>query len=164
MLSLVYKCFLRFWLTRQFTRNIERRMNILYPGARDIVIQRTGATLCKVFCMGCVSVVALMCFAKLSLYYMAIMLAMIYVISVNVVYNGLDKIETKMLVELEHFINHVRYRFRFDGMIDEALDDAINMAGYEMSLHGQLILNMLKDNINRKYGHFLSYIPPFPYS
>ena len=151
MLSLVYKCFLRFWLTRQFTRNIERRMNILYPGARDIVIQRTGATLCKVFCMGCVSVVALMCFAKLSLYYMAIMLAMIYVISVNVVYNGLDKIETKMLVELEHFINHVRYRFRFDGMIDEALDDAINMAGYEMSLHGQLILNMLKDNINRKY-------------
>lgn len=160
MLSLVYNCFARFFMTREFTGKIEKRMNILYPGARELVIRKTAITLCRVFLMGLLSVIALMFFADISLYYTVITATIVYVISVSVVYNGLDKIETNMLVQLEQFITDVRYRFRFDGMIDDALEDAINSADYEMSLHGQLILDTLKENVSKTYDEpYKEYAP-----
>ncbi|MBE5926428.1 MAG: hypothetical protein E7270_05655 [Lachnospiraceae bacterium] len=160
MLSLVYNCFSGFFLTKEFCGKIEKRMNILYPGARELVIRKTAITLCRVFSMGVLSVMALMFFADISLYYSVITATIVYVVSVSIVYNGLDKIETKMLIQLEQFITDVRYRFRFDGMIDDALEDAINSAEYEMSLHGQLILDTLKENVSKTYDEpYKEYAP-----
>ena len=151
MLSLVYRCFSWFWFTREFTGKIEKRMDILYPGVKELVVRKTALTLCRVLVMGLLSIIAMMYFADFSFYYIVVTILMVYVVSVSVVYNGLEKIETKMLLQLEQFITDVRYRFRFDGMIDYALEDAINSASYEMSLHGQLILDTLKENISIKY-------------
>ncbi len=153
MLYLVYKCFSRNMLTRDFVRRIENRMTILYPGPRNYFVKKTALTLVRVMIFSLISVVGMMMFADMSFYYVCITIAMTYVICTSIVYNRLDKIETKLLSSLEQFITDVRYRYRFDKMIEDALEDAINTADYEMSLHGQLILDILRENQKKSYDN-----------
>lgn len=147
----LYKSFLGCVFTKEFVKRIQNRISILYPASRTYIIKKTSDTLLRVFIVSIIAVAGMMMFADMSLYYVLITIAMIYVISTSVVYSSLDKTETKLLTGLEQFITDVRYRFRFDGMVEEAIEDAINISEYEMSLHGNLILDTLRENMKKNY-------------
>lgn len=160
MKFLIYRLFRRIPFTKDFTRRVESRMTILYPGSRSYIFKKTEETLIRIILFSGLVVGGMMMFADLSLYYFLVVAAMIYVVCSSMIYNRLDKLETKILEEFQQFITDVRYRFKFDGMIEEALEDGINSAGYEMSLHGQKILDTLRENRRLSYDNpYKEYAP-----
>lgn len=157
---LVYKFFVRFFLTRDFTKKIELRMSLLYPGPRRYVVNKTSKEIIRIVILSIASVLGIILFADFSFYYSVIAIVMAYVLSTSYIYKRFDQAELKLLSQLEQFITDVRYRFKFDGMVEEALEDAINTAEYEMSLHGNVILSNLRENMGKMYDNpYKEYAP-----
>lgn len=140
----IYKISKNFFLTEDMVRHIEGRMAILYPATRKIVRQKVGEQLLKIYAMCIATAILLYMFADFSFYFTEVVLATVYVISDSNIHKGLNKVEIKLLNEMLLFIENVKFKFQFDGMIEEALLDAINDSGYQMSVHGQIIYDHLK--------------------
>ncbi len=145
MKSIIYKFSSGFFMTSQMTKRIENRISILYPATRYSVIKMTADYLIKIFLTAFIAGMLLMVFAEFSLYYAMIVFLVVYALAGSRVYSELDRLEMKLLMSLQKFLEDVKYRFRFDGMLEEALQDAIGMSEYLMSVHGEKIYVSLKD-------------------
>lgn len=145
MKNIIYKFSIRFFLTSQMTKRIENRIAILYPATKYSLIKKTSEYLIRIYITAIVAVSLLMVFAEFSLYYALVVFLVLYALVSNRIYAELDKLEMSLLVDLQKFLEDVKYRFRFDGMIEEALQEAINMSSYQMAIHGERIYTSLKD-------------------
>lgn len=145
MKSIIYRYSRRFFLTSEITRRIESRIFILYPSTRYSVINRTAEYLIKIYILAGIVTTGLFLYADFSLYYATISALVVYAVVNSRVYGELDKLEIRLLMQFEKFITDVKFRFQFDGMLEEALQDAINYAEYEMSLQGEKILECLQN-------------------
>ena len=145
MKSIIYRYSRRFFLTSEITRRIESRIFILYPSTRYSVINRTAEYLIKIYILAGIVTAGLFLYADFSLYYATISALVVYAVVNSRVYGELDKLEIRLLMQFEKFITDVKFRFQFDGMLEEALQDAINYAEYEMSLQGEKILECLQN-------------------
>ncbi|HCG4536365.1 TPA: hypothetical protein NJY08_005225, partial [Salmonella enterica subsp. enterica serovar Typhi str. AG3] len=54
-----------------------------------------------------------------------------------------NRVETKLLIQLKNFLNRVTFSYQQTKMIDEALFDAIQYAGVEMKIHAEKIYNII---------------------
>ena len=118
----------------------------LYPASKKAVRQKVGMQLIKMYISCAITVMFLLMFADMSVYYSVVVLATIYVIIDANIHKALDKLEFQLLNEMLSFIENVKFKFQFDGMIEEALLDAINEGNYQISIHGQLIYNYLRED------------------
>lgn len=170
MKSIIYRYSRRFFLTSEITRRIESRIFILYPSTRYSVINRTAEYLIKIYILAGIVTTGLFLYADFSLYYATISALVVYAVVNSRVYGELDKLEIRLLMQFEKFITDVKFRFQFDGMLEEALQDAINYAEYEMSLQGEKILNVYriitekKMRIIRKLHRTSSFCRFIPYA
>ena len=149
MRIIVYKISKRFFLTSDIVRHIEARVSILYPASKKAVRQKVGMQLIKMYISCAITVMFLLMFADMSVYYSVVVLATIYVIIDANIHKALDKLEFQLLNEMLSFIENVKFKFQFDGMIEEALLDAINEGNYQISIHGQLIYNYLRESYTK---------------
>ena len=145
MKNIIYKFSLRFFLTSQMTKRVENRISILYPATKYSLIKKTSEYLIRIYITATVAVVLLTMFAEFSLYYALIVFLVLYGLISNRIYTELDKLEMSLLMDLQKFLEDVKYRFRFDGMVEEALQEAINAADYHMAIHGERIYSCLRD-------------------
>ena len=144
MRNIVYKYSRKFFLTAELTKQIESRVSILYPSTRYSIINRTAEYLIRVYLIAVVMTMGLFVFADFSLHYAMICAIITYAVVHEKIYGDLDKLEIKLLLQLERFVSDVKFRFQFDGMLEEAIQDAINYADYEMSIQGEKILESLR--------------------
>lgn len=142
----IYRISKKIFLTEDIVRHIEGRMSILYPSTKKAVREKVGEQLMKIYIMCIATAILLYMFAEFSFYFTVVVFATIYVIADSNIHKGLNKVEVKLLSEMLLFIENVKFRFQFDGMIEEALLDAINDSGYQMSIHGHIIYNHLKES------------------
>lgn len=145
MRNIIYRFSKGFFLTAQMTTRIENRITILYPATRYSLIKKTSESLVKIYITAGIATMLLMVFADFSLYYALIVFLVLYALISNRIYAELDKLEMVLLMALQKFLEDVKYRFRFDGMLEEALQEAINTADYHMAIHGELIYSALRD-------------------
>ena len=145
MKNLIYQFSSRFFLTSQMTKRIEKRMSILYPTTRFSLIRKTADYLIGVYLTVMIAALLLMMFAEFSIYYTLIVFLVLYALASNRIYAQFDKLEMSLLYSLQKFLEDVKYRFRFDGMLEEALQEAINIADYNMAIHGEKMYSSLKD-------------------
>lgn len=146
MRNIVYRYSSRFFLTSELTKRIESRISILYPSTRYSIINRTAEYLIRIYILALVMIAGLFIFADFSLYYAMISALVTYAVVNSKIYGDLDKLEIKLLMQLEKFVSDVKFRFQYDGMLEEAIQDAINDADYEMSIQGEKILECLKNH------------------
>lgn len=145
MRSIVYKYSRKLFLTSELTKRIESRVAILYPSTRYSIINRTAEYLIHIYIMAGFMIVGLFIFADFSMYYAMLCSLMVYAVVHSKIYGDLDKLEIKLLLQLEKFVSDVKFRFQFDGMLEEAIQDAVNYAEYEMSIQGEKILECLRN-------------------
>lgn len=145
MKSTIYKFSSKFFLTAQMTKRIEDKISILYPATKYSIINMTVEYLLKIYATVFIAGLMLMLFADFSLYYAMVVFLVLYALAGNRVYSELDRLEIKLLICLQKFLEDVKYRFRFDEMLEEALQDAIGMSEYLMAIHGEKIYVSLKD-------------------
>lgn len=146
MKNIVYRVSSRFFLTASITKKIEHRIRLLYPADRYSIIKRTEAYLIKIYILSLAAAAGMLIFADFSLYYGCIVAVIVYVMILSHINTELGKQEVKLLSMFEEFISEVHFNYQFNGMLYEAIEKAIEKVPYDMSVHGQLILNYLKNS------------------
>ncbi len=145
MKNIIYRFSKSFFLTSQMTKRIENRIAIIYPATKYSLIKKTTEYLIRIYITAVIATVLLMVFADFSIYYALVVFLVLYALVSNRIYTELDRLEMSLLLELQKFLEDVKYRFRFDGMLEEALQEAINSAEYLMAIHGEKIYSSIRD-------------------
>lgn len=143
MSTVIYKFSKSFFLTSDMVRRLEGRIAILYPSSRQAIIKKVSNQLIKIYGLSIITILILFMFADVSLYFVTIAVATVFILADSSMRRGIDKLEIELLGHFLEFIEAVKFRFQFDGMLEEALFDAIGECGYQMSVHGQIIYNHL---------------------
>lgn len=144
MTDILYKLSSRFFLTAGLMTRIEGRVSILYPTDRQSVKRKTLAQILQIYIMVIAMTIGLMYFADMKLYMVIIVATTVYFVANNRAYRQLEKLEIELLEYMLKFIEAVKFRFQFDGMLQEAILDATAECNDVMGLHGQLIYEYLQ--------------------
>lgn len=146
MKNIVYKFSSKFFLTKNLTFSIMNRLNIVYPSNKSSIIKKTEEYLLSVYFFGICIIFGMLIFSDYSLYYSIIIGITVAVIFGEKINEKFSKLEYKVLMQLLKFIEDVKFRFQFNGMLEQSLIDSINDAEYEMSAHGQKIYECLMES------------------
>lgn len=146
MRNIVYRVSKAFFLTADVVRHIEGRMTILCPVNKDEIGKKVGEQLMKTYFICAVTIVLLYMFADVSIYFTVVVGMTLYAVVDSNMHNSLNKLEVGLLSEFLSFIENVKFKFQFDGMIEEALLDAINEGEDQVTVHGQIIYDYLKES------------------
>ena len=164
MKSIIYRYSRRFFLTSEITRRIESRIFILYPSTRYSVINRTAEYLIKIYILAGIVTAGLFLYADFSLYYATISALVVYAVVNSRVYGELDKLEIRLLMQFEKFITDVKFRFQFDGMLEEALQDMKCRCREKKYWNVYRIITEKKMRIIRKLHRTSSFCRFIPYA
>lgn len=145
MKNIIYRVSSRFFITSSMTRKIEHRISLLYPADRFSVIRKTESYLIRIYILAAIAAAGLLIFADFSLYYGCIVAVIVYVMIISHINTELGKQEVRLLLMFEEFISEVHFHYQFNGMLYEAIEKAIEKVPYEMAIHGQIILENLKN-------------------
>lgn len=124
-------------------KRIENRLKIIYPMDSQALIWRTEQELIKLIMMAVLFMAVILFLGRVSFYFCIAGAVLLYAQGLNSVYSGYDRLEIKLLKQFEKFIQDIRFQFRFDGMLEEALQEAVQNSGYEMSLQGMKMIESL---------------------
>ena len=162
MRSIIYKYSSRFFLTSELTKRLEHKIFLLYPSTKYSVMNRTAECLVRLYLAAFLVLTGLLWFAEFSLYYATLCMIIVYAVVNGKIYGDLDRLEIRLLSQLETFVSDVKFRFQFDGMLEEAIQDGINHAEYEMSLQGEKLLESLKGYYQKETEDYIEVAPnPF---
>ena len=129
---------------------IEGRMAILYPSDRQSIINRTVNQFLKLVALAGIMAYVLLCFSDAEPYIIVIIMATVYCVINSFIYRQLDRLEIQLSEHMLKFIEAVKFRFQFDGMLEEAIFDATGECDYIMAMHGQLIYEHLKEDYGKE--------------
>lgn len=122
---------------------IENRLKIIYPMDSQTLIRKTEQKLIKLIFMAVLFMTIIVLLGRVSFYFCIAGAVLLYAQGLNSIYSGYDRLEIKLLKQFEKFIQDIRFQFRFDGMLEEALQEAVQNSGYEMSLQGMKMIESL---------------------
>ena len=159
MKNIVYRISKGNFITRNLVKKIEAKLNILYPSNKSSIVKRTDRYLCRLYISGILCFSMLWLFAEISLYYAVITGIVIYVIFQEKINDDFYKLEYKLLKELLKFVEDIKFKFQFDGMLEQAIIEAINDADFEMSVHGQKIYECLMEAYYHEKQEYIDISP-----
>ncbi|NLL93655.1 MAG: hypothetical protein GX225_05945 [Clostridiales bacterium] len=146
MKNIVYKLSIKMPGLKHIVQKIEGRLSILYPANRNSIICKTNMYLIKTYISAILVILGLCFFAEVSLYYSVLTGIIIFIIMDEKIDSGFEQLDTKVLKQLLKFVEDVKFRFQFNGMLEEALQESIGDAEHEMSVHGQKIYECLLES------------------
>lgn len=159
MKNTVYKISKKFYLTKQLTNNIENRLRIFYPSNRSSIINKTAEYLIGLYITGIFILAGLYVFSEISVYYSVLAGIVIYVIFQEKLNEDFEKFEYRLLEQLLKFVEDIKFRFQFDGMLEQSLIDAISDSDYEISVHGQKIYECLMESYYHEKQEYIDISP-----
>lgn len=140
----VYKIAKKLPFIRGGVSYIERRLRIIYPFGEQL-IKETEKELFSIGRLVLFGIILALLAGQYSLYYTLSVIIMLYVVCSTRIYRRYDKLETKLMLQLEDCLQDIRYLYRANGMIKEALEECFQLAGREMQIQGTLILQSLNN-------------------
>lgn len=142
MIDLVYRFLQDNVFTKEYVHRIKFRMSVMYPNSRKRIDKETKDIILR-RCILSIIIVAIQLAFDVSLYW--VILTVFAVIIVNGVAEASTnaRLRLKMLKQFEGFINEIIFRYRYSGILEESLSDAIMEADYEIGLHGNFIYELI---------------------
>ncbi len=131
-------------ITKNVVKRIEGKLQIIYSMDRETLIWAAEKELLKLIFYTVVFMIFIFVVGRMSLHFCLAGLSLLYIQGMNSIYASYDKLEIKLLKQFERFIQDIRFQFRFDGMLEEALQEAVQDSEYEMSLQGIRMIESLK--------------------
>lgn len=159
MRNIVYRWSKSFFLTSGLTARIENRLRILYPSNISSIIRKTEEYLIKLYFSGFLTVAGLLMFAEFSVYYAVLTGMVIFIMFQEKMNEDFNRLEYKLLEQLLKFVEDVKFRFQFDGMLERSLIDAISEADYEISVHAQKIYECLMESYYHEKQEYIDISP-----
>lgn len=143
MKCFLYKFCFQNKITKSIVKRIENRLKIIYPLDSQTLIRKTEQEFIKLILMAVLFMTIIFSLGRVSFYFCITGAVLLYVQGLNSIYSGYDRLEIKLLKQFEKFIQDIRFQFRFDGMLEEAMQEAVQNSGYEMSLQGMKMIESL---------------------
>ena len=159
MRNTVYKFSKKFFLTKQITKRIESRLLILYPSNKASIINKTANCIIRLYVISLIVIIGLLFFSRISLYYSIVIGIVVYFIADEKINEDFNNMEYRLLEQLLKFVEDIKFRFQFDGMLERALTEAINEADYEISVHGQKIYECLMESYYHEKQEYIDISP-----
>lgn len=94
-----------------------------------------------------------------NLFSCGIVLILVLLIKHQVIIDGIEREEYRLLKQLEIFIAEVRHHYTFQGMVEEALESSLEGAKYEISIHIKLICEMLQSGEDCDFTNYKDVAP-----
>lgn len=159
MKNIVYRISSNIPFTKNLTKKIEANIRLLYPSNNRSIINKVNDYLIKLYFSAFIMLVGLYMFADVSIYYSVIAGIVIYVVITEKIDEDYVKLENKLLKQLLMFIEDIKFRFQFDGMLEQSLLDSIGDAEYEMSVHGQKLYECLIESYYHDRQEYIDISP-----
>lgn len=122
-----------------FSSNLSRNFRRFYLGDEKLVRKKTVEILLKSFIGITITLLVLGVYMDFRVYYLVLMGILGYSIYRLVVLKNIGKLELKLLTQLESFMSDLRFSYQENSSLEEAYLDAMEHAGYEMNLQGELL-------------------------
>ncbi len=145
--SCLYKvyCFLhRSILFKNEIDRIQHYYEIISPSDYYDVGIGTVKLFLKSMIVSCIIIISAFIMMSPNLYSYGMVLVLVSLIKHQVIIDGIEREEYRLLKQLEIFMGEVRHHYTFQGMVEEALDASLEEADYEISIHIKLICEMLQ--------------------
>lgn len=127
---------------------IENRMSIIYPGNKTKIADMTEQEILKIIILNLVVIIAMCIYGKTDIFYIFMCVVVMSMLSKDRIYSKFNALDIKLLKQFEKFLQDVRFQFKYDGMIDEAMQEALQNSDYEMYLQGNMILESINEKGN----------------
>lgn len=159
MKNIVYRFSKSFFLTKHITKRIEGKLLILYPSNKGSIINKTASCLIRLYIISLIVISGLLMFSRVSLYYTIVVGIIVYFVADEKLNEEFNQMEYRLLEQLLKFVEEIRFRFQFDGMLERAIIETINEADYEISVHGQKIYECLMESYYHEKQEYIDISP-----
>ena len=152
----LYRVISRLWLTRGYVARVRERLYVLCP-VEEQRLQKSILTICgATWSVACLTFY-LMFIRSPGIYSFILAVCYSIVLAMEIVRFVTNRVECKVLRQIEKTLNDVRHYFYDAHSISGALQAAEEEAGYEMRIHIESLLEILRaENINlavEEYNH-----------
>ncbi|MDD6796884.1 MAG: hypothetical protein PUE71_01185 [Clostridia bacterium] len=155
----MHKWLEKFLLERELVQRVIFRMSVLYPGSRRKIMDETKKLLAVKAIISIAAFIFLISF-EMSLYWITLAAVLVPVINGAYEAHVYSKINIRLLEQFEDFLNDMVFQYRYCNNLEEALADTIMNARPEMSMHGNLINELLsKDDYDETLEYYKSICP-----
>lgn len=94
-----------------------------------------------------------------TIYNYGMILTLAYLFGNQIIINGIEKEEYKLLKQLEKYLGEVRHYFHGNGTVEEAIYDSLEEAEYEISLHIGRIYEILMEGDELEISNYREIAP-----
>ncbi len=122
---------------RRYYGKIKAKYRALYP-ADEITLNKLATSrmsFCLAVSIGLFTVTSILC--KFDFWYSVAGLLTCYIILTIMVNNSEEKMQMKLLEQLDNFITDIHIYYHDTKMVDEAISSAMDIQPYEISLHAE---------------------------
>lgn len=141
-MNMVYDFLKNSIFTKEYVRRIQFKMSVIYPNSKKRIENETKKMIAKRAAVSAAVIISLLIF-EVSIYW--IMVAGFAVVSINSISEAsvYSRLNLKVLKQFENFINDIIFKYRYNGVLEESLSDAILEADYEIGIHGNFIYELI---------------------
>jgi len=132
----------KFWFTKWYVEKISRGYELLYPGEKVAIANKTMKTTMLLWTL-CISSIMILFIANPSMYTAATVILLIVIIHYEIVNGIIKSMEIRLLKQLEKYLSEVRHSYYVNHMVEEAIADAMENCGYEMRIQATKLYDIL---------------------
>lgn len=137
-----YCLFSRNFLTKKYIQSVRRRIELMELSDQWTIACKTMKFV-YIACGSTAGMLLVLILMRPKLYFFILGCLTLWVIHNQILRGLLEKIDHKLMIQFDKFLENVRHRFHEHGMIDEAIYDTIEVCEYEMSLHAAKMYEVL---------------------
>ena len=130
-------------LTKKYFQSVRNRLQSIYP-ADDIAINLKATNICtRNIAIAIAMIIFTFIIARGDLFFIAAGFTTTFVLFRSFTRGSLESLETKLLHQLQDFIDEVREQYNECKRVDDAVGNIIDKLPYEIGLHADIIHRVL---------------------
>lgn len=142
-LNFMYRIYRVTPIVKRYFAKLKSRYRAIFP-ADEVTLNKlvtTRMTICLGICLSIMTVICVVCAGDLP--YTIVGLLACYIIFTNMINSSEDKMQYKLMNQLDTFITDVHAYYHDTGMPDEAIASTLDDLPYEIGLHANRIYNII---------------------
>lgn len=135
---------------RRYLLKIKKVNMLLYPSDVFSINVMSLRMALKAFLISAAICIVCMLSGKMHMHGYVIMAVIIVILNGEILNKSFEKIQLKLLIQLENYLGEVRHYFHMNGILEDAIYDSMENCDYEISLHINRIYDILMSDDDDK--------------
>lgn len=154
-----YQFFHHCIFTRRYVDKLHHISELMKPTDEYTIGVNTMKLLSKSFLVLLFAIYYSLQLKNTSLYQYCMIFSVSFLLAHQLIMNGIEKEEYKLLKQLEKYLSEVRHYFQGNGTVEEAIYESLDEAEYEISLHVNRIYQVLNEGDDNEITNYREIAP-----